>query len=57
MLKKGWGIITLEDLPANAFVFEFVDEVLTNVGLMRRIEGRISNGECIGHYAMHLDAD
>jgi len=24
---------------------------------MQQIEGRMSNGECIGHYAMHLDVD
>jgi hypothetical protein len=32
--EKGWVIRTLEDLPANAFVFEYVGELLKNVELL-----------------------
>jgi len=55
--EKGWGIRTLEDLPASAFVFEFINEVFTNAELMQWIQGCMRNGECAYPYAMHLDAN
>lgn len=46
---KEWGIKTLEELPAGAFVFEYVGEIITSTELSTR--------KGMGKYAMNLDSD
>ncbi len=54
--EKGWVIRTLEDLPANAFVFEYVGELLKNVELLLWMKEYMEHGDYTYHYAIHLDA-
>lgn len=54
---KGWGIRTLEDLPAGAFVFEYVGEILTNTEMWERNNEIIRNGEGRHTYPVALDGD
>jgi hypothetical protein len=50
--SKGWGIKTLENLEAGAFVFEFVGEVVNNEKLARWLDMCLANGKIqrIMHY-------
>lgn len=51
---KGWGLRTLEDLPARTFVCEYVGEILTNTELDMRNSASKGHME---HYPVLLDAD
>ncbi|VVA28021.1 PREDICTED: histone-lysine N-methyltransferase [Prunus dulcis] len=51
---KGWGLRTLEDLPAGAFVCEYVGEILTNTELHERNVGSPGNKNTC--YQVLLDA-
>jgi hypothetical protein len=55
---KGWGIKTLEQLLYGAFVFEFVEEILTNKEMetRSRIRRKRKGGDLID-FSMMLDAD
>jgi SET domain-containing protein len=54
---KGWGIRTLEDLPAGAFVFEYVGEILTNNEMYERNLALQKKGNGVHTYPMLLDGD
>lgn len=57
---KGWGIRTLEDLPAGAFAFEYVGEILTNTEMFHRNEKLLKStmqGEITHTFPVTLDAD
>lgn len=54
---KGWGIRSLEDLPAGAFVFEYVGEILTNNEMWERNNAVHKNGEGHHTYPITLDSD
>lgn len=54
---KGWGIRSLEDLPAGAFVFEYVGEILTNSEMWERNNDVHKNGEGHHTYPVVLDSD
>lgn len=52
---KGWGVRTLQPIPARAFLFEYIGEIMTNTEqYYRNIEYREKN---IHTYTMLLDAD
>lgn len=51
---KGWGVRTLEDLPAGTFVCEYIGEILTNIELDTRNTARKGHSD---HYPVLLDAD
>lgn len=52
---KGWGVRTLEPIPARSFLFEYIGEIMTNSEqYYRNIEYREKN---IHTYTMLLDAD
>lgn len=52
---KGWGVRTLQPVPARAFLFEYIGEIMTNTEqYYRNIEYREKN---IHTYTMLLDAD
>ena len=52
--RKGWGVRTLEDLPAGTFVCEYVGEILTNMELDIRNNARKGHSN---HYPVLLDSD
>ncbi len=54
---KGWGIRTLEDLPAGAFVFEYVGEILTNNEMYERNLALQKKGNGVHTYPVLLDGD
>ncbi|KAG2222497.1 hypothetical protein INT45_012811, partial [Circinella minor] len=46
--KKGYGLRALTDLPANAFVMEYIGEVITNSEFIRRT--KVYEAEGLSHY-------
>ncbi|KAG0629896.1 hypothetical protein M758_1G137900 [Ceratodon purpureus] len=54
---KGWGIRTLEDLPAGAFAFEYIGEILTNTEMWERNNQVHANGGGFHTYPLTLDGD
>lgn len=60
---KGWGIRTAEDLPAGAFVCEYVGEIMTNNELdqrnqdVKKLDGSRQAGELKDTYPVLLDGD
>ncbi|KAL3696625.1 hypothetical protein R1sor_010701 [Riccia sorocarpa] len=46
---KGWGLRTLEQLPAGAFVCECVGEILTNMEQEERNNNATSRSNCQAH--------
>ncbi|KAG0590799.1 hypothetical protein KC19_1G127600 [Ceratodon purpureus] len=52
---KGWGVRTLEHLPAGTFVCEYVGEILTNTEMWNR--NNVVHREAKHHFALQLDAD
>jgi SET domain-containing protein len=52
---KGWGLRTLEDLPAGAFVCEYAGEILTNLEMDERNCSSTANTK--HHFPLQLDAD
>ncbi|CAK9237368.1 unnamed protein product, partial [Sphagnum troendelagicum] len=52
---KGWGLRTLEDLPAGAFVCEYAGEILTNLEMDERNCNSTANTK--HHFPLQLDAD
>jgi hypothetical protein len=43
--SKGWGIKTLKNLEARAFVFEFVEEIINNNKLARQLDNNLVDGK------------
>jgi SET domain-containing protein len=55
---KGWGIRSVEELLAGAFVFEFIGEILTNTEMDTRNKySRKRNRGPVADYSLILDAD
>ncbi|CAM6036893.1 unnamed protein product [Sphagnum compactum] len=52
---KGWGLRTLQDLPAGAFVCEYAGEILTNLEMDERNCSSTANTK--HHFPLQLDAD
>ncbi|CAM6009643.1 unnamed protein product [Sphagnum balticum] len=52
---KGWGLRTLDDLPAGAFVCEYAGEILTNLEMDERNCSSTANTK--HHFPLQLDAD
>ncbi|KAL2634808.1 hypothetical protein R1flu_006287 [Riccia fluitans] len=54
---KGWGLRTLEQLPAGAFVCEYVGEILTNVEQEERNNSHKADPTITHTYPILLDGD
>ena len=52
---KGWGVRTLEHLPAGTFVCEYVGEILTNLEMWHRNKDVYRTAKHT--FALQLDAD
>lgn len=50
--RKGWGLITLEDVPRNAFIIEYVGELVNNREFENRFEQSVERA--IGFYFFQL---
>ncbi|KAL3688745.1 hypothetical protein R1sor_015054 [Riccia sorocarpa] len=54
---KGWGLRTLEQLPAGAFVCEYVGKILTNMEQEERINNAKADPTVTHTYPILLDGD
>lgn len=54
--KKGWGLRTIEDLPVNAFIMEYVGEVVRLKEFRKRVK-KYTKQKIKHHYFMALQND
>ncbi len=54
---KGWGIKTLQNLKAGAFVFESIGEIVNNEKLGKRFDKCLGDEKKVENYVIPLDVD